>query len=131
MTAEGITIKGQLTREGEHRAFPSSDPRRRTLALPNNLATALASQSPCPGLGRNPDLLFTNHEGNCLTQRALQLAFRRAIRKAGLDPTVTLQTLRDSYTVSLIKAGEELESVSCKLGHRSVAATQRRYASLL
>ena len=45
------------------------------------------------------------------------------LKKAGLDPTLTVHSLRHSYATHLLEAGEDIQTVQRRLGHRSLQTT--------
>ena len=45
------------------------------------------------------------------------------LQKAGLDPTLTTHSLRHSYATHLLEAGEDIQTVQRRLGHRSLQTT--------
>lgn len=64
----------------------------------------------------------------CGTHDGINPAFIRkrlkeVLLKAGLDPTLITHSLRHSYATHLLDAGEDIQTVQQRLGHRSVATT--------
>ncbi len=77
------------------------------------------------------DYLFTNSKGRQLTKRALQKAFKRCIRLAGLEAHYSIHCLRHTYGSFLYKSSSHnLRMVQEQLGHSSIRTTQV-YASLM
>jgi integrase/recombinase XerD len=65
--------------------------------------------------GRNPSRPMTN--------RALQLACRRAAEAAGLSKSVTVHTLRHSFATHLLEQGVDIRVIQDLLGHRHIKST--------
>ena len=77
------------------------------------------------------DPLFTNGSGRQLTKRALQKAFKRCLRLAGLESRYSIHCLRHTYGSFLYKSSSHnLRMVQEQLGHSSIRTTQI-YASLM
>jgi site-specific recombinase XerD len=84
------------------------------------------------GQNIEPDAcLLTNNKGRQLSKRALQKAFKKCIRKAGLPGHYSIHSLRHTYGSFLYKSsGHNLRLVQEQLGHSSIRTTQV-YASLM
>lgn len=84
------------------------------------------------GQGIDADFyLLTSNKGTQLSKRALQKAFKKCIRKAGLPEHYSIHSLRHSYGTYLLKASNyNLRLVQEQLGHSSVRVTEV-YAGLL
>ena len=77
------------------------------------------------------DYLLTTDKGKQLTTRALQKAFKRCAKRAGLEAHYSIHCLRHTYGSHLYKAGKyNLRLVQEQLGHSSVRTTEV-YASLM
>ena len=75
--------------------------------------------------------LLTGPKDNPLTTRALQKAFKRCLKKAGLDDHYSIHCLRHTYGSHLYKASQyNLRLVQEQLGHSSIRTTQV-YANLM
>lgn len=75
--------------------------------------------------------LLTSNKGTQLSKRALQKAFKKCIRKAGLPEHYSIHSLRHTYGTYLLKASNyNLRLVQEQLGHSSVRVTEV-YAGLL
>ena len=75
--------------------------------------------------------LLTSNKGTQLSKRALQKAFKKCIKKAGLPEHYSIHSLRHTYGTYLLKAGNyNLRLVQEQLGHSSVRVTEV-YAGLL
>ena len=60
-----------------------------------------------------------------VTTRSLQRACRVAADRAGLDPSVTVHTLRHSFATHLLEQGVDIRVIQDLLGHRHIASTTR------
>lgn len=75
--------------------------------------------------------LLTGPKDKRLTTRALQKAFKRCMKKAGLDNNYSIHCLRHTYGSHLYKASQyNLRLVQEQLGHSSIRTTQV-YANLM
>jgi integrase/recombinase XerC len=69
--------------------------------------------------------LLTSSTGNHLTKRALQKAFKRCLRIAGIDEHFSIHCLRHTYGVFLYEASNHnLRLVQEQMGHSSVRVTE-------
>lgn len=76
------------------------------------------------------DWLLSNDSGDQLTTRALQKAFKRCLRQAGLENRYGIHSLRHTFGTFLYKASKyNLRLVQQQLGHSNIRTTQI-YASL-
>ncbi|MEA3403424.1 MAG: tyrosine-type recombinase/integrase [Armatimonadota bacterium] len=67
---------------------------------------------------------FVNREGEPLGRHAVQVAFRRAKRIAGIDRDgVTIHTLRHSFASALLRGGASLVEIQQLMGHASLETT--------
>lgn len=84
------------------------------------------------GQSIDPDsYLLTTNKGTQLSKRALQKAFKKCIKKAGLPEHYSIHSLRHTYGTYLLKAsGYNLRLVQEQLGHSSVRITEV-YTSLI
>jgi integrase/recombinase XerD len=60
-----------------------------------------------------------------ITVRSVQRACREAVRSAGLDPSVTVHTLRHSFATHLLEQGVDIRVIQDLLGHRHITSTTR------
>jgi integrase len=83
------------------------------------------------GLGKPDDaLVFATFDGKTRYPDALTHAFAEAMTRIGL-PHVGLHTLRHTHASMLIKAGEDILTISRRLGHSSAAITLGVYGHLI
>ncbi len=69
--------------------------------------------------------LLTSEQDKKVTKRALQKAFKRIAREAGLENHYSIHCLRHTYATHLLKAsGNSLRLVQEQLGHSSVRTTE-------
>jgi len=80
---------------------------------------------------RAGDYLLTKNNGRQLSKRALQKAFKRCVKRAGLSGYYSIHSLRHTYGTHLYMASNHnLRLVQEQLGHSSVRITEV-YASLI
>ena len=124
----GLRFKEPKTRQG-----------RRNISLPPSVMTCLQEhrlrqleQRMMLGLGKPPAdaLVFSTPDGQPLAPDHVTNAFTRALANAGL-PHVGLHTLRHTHASMLIKAGEDIVTISRRLGHASPTITLSVYAHLV
>ena len=60
-----------------------------------------------------------------ITARTVQRACREAVRIAGLDPSVTVHTLRHCFATHLLEQGVDIRVIQDLLGHRHIASTAK------
>ena len=70
-------------------------------------------------------LLLSTRTGGHLTTRAIQKAFKRCAKRAGLSENYSIHSLRHSYACFLYKASNwNLRLVQKQLGHARITTTQ-------
>lgn len=79
---------------------------------------------------RGHDLVFAREDGMWWNPPAISLAFRRAVKAAGV-PVIRLHDVRHSHASLLLAAGVNPKVVSERLGHSSVAFTLDTYAHIM
>lgn len=72
-------------------------------------------------------LVFTTLTGAPLGQRYVDQLFKRITAAAGLEG-VRFHDCRHTYAVNAIRAGDDIKTVQCNLGHATAAFTLDRYA---
>jgi integrase len=80
--------------------------------------------------GRATGLVFPGRSGGLLCETGPTKMFKRAARRAGLDPAIRLHDLRHTYASHFIRDGGDIFRLSRYLGHASVLITERIYAHL-
>jgi integrase/recombinase XerD len=60
-----------------------------------------------------------------ITARSVQRACRQAVRAAGLNPSVTVHTLRHCFATHLLEQGVDIRIIQDLLGHRHITSTAK------
>lgn len=68
--------------------------------------------------------LFEGADGGRYSARSVQVIFRRAQIKSGVNPWCTPHTLRHSFATHLLENGENLRNIQSLLGHESTKTTE-------
>ncbi len=74
--------------------------------------------------------LFAGRNGNHPTTTTLQISFKKAIEKAGLNPKLSIHSCRHTYGTHLYHATKNLRYVQKQLGHSNITMTSI-YADIL
>jgi integrase len=102
-----------------HTGTPKTTAGTRTVTLPeflrDELAEHLATYSQ-PGPG---GLVFVNNDGRPLSRHAVQQAFKKAARAAGVDERAHFHDLRHTAGTMAAQTGASLPEVMNRLGHAS------------
>jgi|SRR6516162_1972546 integrase len=123
----GLRVKAPKTKHG-----------RRTITLAPSVVACLQAhrthqleQRMKLGLGKAlaDALVFATFDGNARTPDGLTRAFAKAMAKIKL-PHVGLHSLRHTHASMLIKAGEDILTISRRLGHSSATITLGVYGHL-
>ena len=136
-----MTVYGSGLRLGEIRRLKSSDVDSKAMRLFISQGKgkkdryAVLSQASLDALReywkkykpRHPDgYLFLNREGTAyMTDRAIQDAFMKYHKKAGIAHHATVHTLRHSYATHLLEAGTSIFFIRQLLGHSTLSTTTR------
>ena len=73
---------------------------------------------------RDPDdYVFPGIDGGHMTPRAVQKAFKQALRKAGITKRASCNSLRHSFAVHLLQRGIDIKHVRRLLGHARTETT--------
>jgi integrase len=109
-------------------AAPKTQASVRTVPRPQVVVEALAAHlAMCPSDG----FVFTTDLGTPIRRTAFSATvWRPAVRRAGLDDSVTFHALRHFYASLLIRHGESVKTVQARLGHASAAETLDTYSHL-
>lgn len=75
----------------------------------------------CP---HDSDALFVSAHGSQLNGRTIQLALKRYLAAAKLDPRLTPHKLRHTFATQMLDRGADLRCVQEMLGHSQVTTTQ-------
>jgi integrase len=142
LQAGEVDVKQSLeqTRKGGLRfKEPKTDRGWRTISLPPSVIVCLQEhrlhqlqQRMKLGLGKPAadTLVFGAHDGQPLAPDYLGNSFGRAMVSAGLRH-VTLKALRHTHASSLIKSGEDILTISRRMGHASPTITLAVYGHLI
>jgi len=136
LDAETVTFTHQLDRKGQRQRLKTKRSRRCLEVTPGLVSKLRAYKlaSPCSS---PHDLVFASRAGTGLDHRNIGgRVLARAVQRAGLEaiedrhgvvvqPAPTFHALPHSHASALIAAGWDIEEVSARLGHTSVATTQR------
>jgi integrase len=138
LDAETVTFTHQLDRKGQRQPLKTKRSRR-CLEVTPVLVSKLRAHKLASPYSASHDLVFASRAGTGLDHRNVGgRILRRAVERAGLEtvtdargevavPAPTFHALRHSHASALIAAGWDIEEVSARLGHTSVATTQRIY----
>lgn len=76
----------------------------------------------------NPDnLVFTTELGSFITSKALYNRFKRLMKKNGFEK-LRFHSLRHTFAVNSLRAGDDIKTVQENLGHATAAFTLSTYA---
>ena len=68
--------------------------------------------------------LFVNYVGQRITRQGLWKLLKEYAAMAGIEKTITPQTLRNSFAAHMIQNGADLKSLQELMGHEDIGATQ-------
>lgn len=69
------------------------------------------------------DYVFPGIDGGHMTPRAVQKAFKHALRRAGIEKRASCNSLRHSFAVHLLEKGIDIKHVQRLLGHARTETT--------
>lgn len=73
---------------------------------------------------RASDYFFVSTRGNRMGTDAIRKMFKDAVRRAGLDETLSPHDMRHTFATDVLAGGADLRSVQEMLGHASLSTTQ-------
>lgn len=96
----------------------------RYVMLPERLLRALRAY--CVKMGVRKGWLFPGRKGGRhLTQSAVRLSLKEAVKAAKLKKRVTVHSLRHSFATHLLELGTDIRTIQVLLGHASIRTTAR------
>jgi integrase len=112
-------------------AEPKTASSRRTLRLPEFLATMLGEHVAYRGDPGPEALVFVAPEGGPLRRTTFRTrVFNPAVRRAAI-PAVTFHELRHTAAGLMIELGAHIEAIKQRLGHSTIRVTSDVYGSLI
>jgi integrase len=137
LDAATITFRYQLDRKGQRVPLKTRRSRRVLEVTPALVSTLRRLKIASAHSGAH-DFIFTTRNGTAHDHRNVGgRVLARAVKRAGLEaierdgalvlPAPTFHALRHSHASALIAAGWDIAEVSGRLGHSSIATTQRIY----
>lgn len=70
------------------------------------------------------NFVFLSSRGNKMSTNAIREMFKKALRRAGLDESLSPHAMRHTFATDLLSGGADLRSVQEMLGHASLSTTQ-------
>lgn len=74
--------------------------------------------------GKTSEFFFVSTRGNQMGTDAMRKMFKEALRRAGLDETLSPHAMRHTFATDLLDGGADLRSVQEMLGHSTLSTTQ-------
>ena len=126
LDAATLTVSKQLDRDTRTRVEPKTPAAARTVPLPAPVVTALRQHAAGhPGTG----YVFTQgRQGRPYGHGAVQAAWRKACREAGVPDRVVVHHCRHTYASALLAAGVDVVTVAHRMGHADPGLTLSRYS---
>lgn len=73
---------------------------------------------------QDSDILFLNRRGGKMSRVMVFLIVKEAVKRAGLEKSVSPHTFRHSFASHLVEGGADLRAVQDMLGHESITTTE-------
>lgn len=73
---------------------------------------------------KNKDILFLSNRGEALTRNMVFIIIREAVKRVGIDKSVSPHTFRHSFATHLLEGGASIRQVQEMLGHESIETTE-------
>ncbi len=73
---------------------------------------------------KESDYFFVSNRGNAMGPDAIRKMFKRSLRAAGLDESLSPHAVRHTFATDLLDGGADLRSVQDMLGHANLSTTQ-------
>lgn len=134
-----VTIRRQLTQSGKVRTFGEPKTKRgaRTIHLDAETVSVLRTHRAAQAAERlawgetydTQELVFCREDGSPVSPEVVSRHFTRLSARAGL-PRIVLHGLRHSYATNALESGEEVVTVSKRLGHSRSYFTADNYMRL-
>jgi integrase len=124
-----LSVRHQLRRDGGLEPLPSGSPRRREIVLAPAQREAFSNERRATPFPADEDLVFPSRGGSPRSVRSLDLAFRKAVNRAGLDEKLTAACLRHTFAAGLIATGVDCGVIARQLGYSSFESTYRAYSA--
>jgi integrase len=126
-----VRIEHQIAPGGRTRSAPKTPRSRRSLPLPQMVATALSEHMrviPPAGDGT----IFTTRTGQPYSHTYYgSIIFATAVKRAGLPLTTTSHDLRHHYASVLLAGGESVVAVAERLGHENASLVLSTHGHLM
>jgi integrase/recombinase XerD len=74
--------------------------------------------------GKTSDRVFISTRGNPMSADTIRVMFKRTVRAAGLDDSLSPHDMRHTFATDLLDGNADLRSVQEMLGHASLSTTQ-------
>jgi len=101
--------------------------KQRTVSLPSGVWTCIEKYLDMRGIHPrhgtcDEGVLFANKHGQRLSTRSIRRKLDKYLAAAGLDPTISPHTLRQSFAVRMLRSGADPRSVQKQMGHLSISS---------
>ncbi|MBR2031301.1 MAG: tyrosine recombinase XerD [Alistipes sp.] len=73
---------------------------------------------------KNKDILFLSNRGDALTRNMVFIIIREAVKRVGIEKSVSPHTFRHSFATHLLEGGASIRQVQEMLGHESIETTE-------